>query len=318
MNLTNAPSKIVLPFANGGGKNTIPVASQIGVTDGAASWTDGFPPLTRTPKAAGGVPPAGLDMNGVLNATSAICRWTVTGAGYTYDSTFAADANIGGYPKAARVARTDGAGYWINTTDGNTTDPEAGGAGWYPDFTAGATSITMGSSNVTLTPLQYGKQVIIITGTLSANVNLIFPALVAQWTVINNTSGNYTITCKTASGSGFATFGMQRIACDGTNIVGSPSYGYGQTYNNVTGARSIGTTYYNTTSKPRTVLFAAASGGSAGWIGITVNGTNYQNVMYSAPGGSVSSGSFMIPPRSSYAFVITSGSHTMTSWVEVD
>jgi len=220
MNLTNAPSKIVLPFANGGGKNTIPVASQIGVTDGAASWTDGFPPLTRTPKAAGGVPPAGLDMNGVLNATSAICRWTVTGAGYTYDSTFAADANIGGYPKAARVARTDGAGYWINTTDGNTTDPEAGGAGWYPDFTVGAAAVTMTSSNVTLTPLQYGKQVIIITGTLTANVNLIFPALVAKWTVINNTSGNYTITCKTASGSGVVVVGVQAIVGDGANIVG--------------------------------------------------------------------------------------------------
>ena len=218
MNLTNAPSKIVLPFANGGGKNTIPVASQIGVTDGAASWTDGFPPLTRTPKAAGGVPPAGLDMNGVLNSTSAICRWTVTGAGYTYDSTFAADANIGGYPKAARVARTDGAGYWINTTDGNTTDPEAGGAGWYPDFTAGATSITMGSSNVTLTPLQYGKQVIIITGTLTANVNLIFPALVAKWTVINNTNGNYTITCKTASGTGAIVYAVQQVVSDGVNI----------------------------------------------------------------------------------------------------
>ena len=220
MNLTNAPSKIVLPFANGGAKNTIPVASQIGVTDGAASWTDGFPPLTRVKKALGGKPPAALDMNGVLNATSAICRWTVTGAGYTYDSTFAADANIGGYPKAARVARTDGAGYWINTTDGNTTDPEAGGAGWYPDFTAGATSITMTSSNVTLTPLQYGKQVIIITGTLSANVNLIFPALVAKWTVINNTTGNYTITCKTASGSGVVVAGVQAIVGDGTNIVG--------------------------------------------------------------------------------------------------
>jgi hypothetical protein len=218
MQLSNAPSKLVLPFANSGAKNTIPAASQIGITAGAASLTDGFPPLTRTPIAAGGVPPSGLDMNGILNAVSAITRWANAGAGYVYDATFAADSNVGGYPKGARVLRTDGLGYWINTTDNNTTDPEAGGAGWLPDFTTGATAITMTSSNVTLTPLQYGKQVIVITGTLTANVQLIFPAIVGQWAVINSTSGAYTITAKTSGGSGVVLGSVDQLVGDGTNI----------------------------------------------------------------------------------------------------
>ena len=59
MQLTDKPSKIALPFANAGGKRTIPVASQIGVVAGAASFTDGFPPLTFNPISAGGIPPWG-------------------------------------------------------------------------------------------------------------------------------------------------------------------------------------------------------------------------------------------------------------------
>lgn len=218
MQLTNAPSKIVLPFANSGSKNTIPASSQIGITAGAASLTDGFPPLTRTPIASGGVPPSGLDMNGILYQLSAITRWASAGAGYTYDSTFASDANVGGYPQGARVLRADGTGYWLNTVDANTTNPETGGAGWVPDYTYGAAAVTMTSSNVTLTAAQYGKQVIVLTGTLTANLQLIFPAIVGRWAVINSTTGAYTITCKTASGTGPVVSGVREVVGDGTNI----------------------------------------------------------------------------------------------------
>lgn len=225
MQLTNTPGKLVLPFANAGAKNTIPTASQIGITAGAASLTDGFPPLTRTPIAAGGVPPSGLDMNGILYELSAILRWANAGGGYAYDSTFANDSNVNGYPKGARIMRSDGLGYWFNTVENNTTDPEAAGAaaaGWVPDFTNGVTSVAMASANVTLTPLQYGKPIIVITGTLTANLNLIFPTIVNEWTVINNTTGPYTITCKTASGSGVVApqSAASIVYGDATNIGG--------------------------------------------------------------------------------------------------
>lgn len=221
MQLTNTPAKLVLPFANAGAKNTIPTASQIGITAGAASLTDGFPPLTRTPIAAGGVPPSGLDMNGILYELSAILRWANAGGGYAYDAAFATDSNVGGYPKGARVLRSDGLGYWFNTTDNNTTDPEGAGAvaaGWVPDFTNGVAAVTMAGSNVTLTALQYGKPVIVITGTLTANLNLIFPNIVNEWTVINNTTGAFTITCKTAAGTGVVVNTAALIVGDGTNI----------------------------------------------------------------------------------------------------
>lgn len=224
MQLVNAPAKLVLPFANAGAKNTIPTASQIGITPGAASLTDGFPPLTRTPLLAGGVPPSGLDMNGIIYELSAVVRWNNAGGGYPYDSAFATDSNVGGYPKGARVLRSDGLGYWFNTSDNNVTDPEGAGAvaaGWVPDFTSGASAVTMTNANVTLTALQYGKPLIIISGLLTANLNLIFPDIARSWIVINNTTGAFTITGKTAGGTGVALQKNQTIVGDGTNIYNS-------------------------------------------------------------------------------------------------
>lgn len=272
MQLTNTPAKLVLPFANAGAKNTIPTASQIGITAGAASLVDGFPPLTRTPIAAGGVPPSGLDMNGILFELSAILRWANAGGGYAYDAAFATDSNVGGYPKGARIMRSDGLGYWFNTVENNTTDPEAAGAaaaGWVPDFTNGVTAVTMTSANVTLTPLQYGKPIIVITGTLTANLNLIFPAIVNEWTVINNTTGAFTITCKTASGTGLVVNTAALIVGDGTNIqsaVTDAAALFGETVATATGgtADAITATFapiprYPSNGVPLSVRAAAAN-----------------------------------------------------------
>jgi hypothetical protein len=221
MLFSGLPTKLALAFAALGSKNAIPKASQIGITPGAASLTDGFPPLTRTALSAGGVPPSGADMNGILYELSAIARWANAGGGYPFDSAFATDASVGGYPKGARIARSDGLGYWFNTSDNNTTDPEGAGAvaaGWVPDFTTGATLITMTNANVTLTALQYGKPIIVITGLLTANLNLIFPNFYQSWVVINRTTGAYTITAKTAAGAGVVVATSQLIVCDGTDV----------------------------------------------------------------------------------------------------
>ena len=218
MQLSNAPGKLTLPWAEAGGKNVIPVASQIGITPGAASFTDGFPPLTRTPIASGGIPPSGLDMNGVLFDLSAIVQWANAGAGYVWDSAFATNTNVLGYPQGAQVLRSDGLGYWLNLADNNQTNPESSPANWVPGFTNGTAPITMTNANVTLTPLQYGKPIIIITGALTANLNLVFPNIAQQWIVINSTTGAFTISGKTASGSGVTLgSGGNLLVCDGAN-----------------------------------------------------------------------------------------------------
>lgn len=133
MQLSAAPTQLVLPWGYGDSSKTnpIPVPSQIGITPGAASWTDGYPPLCATPVTSGGIPPAKADLNGGLFEMSAVDVWMCAGAGFPYSSAFS--SAIGGYPKGARVFMSSGLGYWRSTTDNNVTDPDTGGAGWVPD-----------------------------------------------------------------------------------------------------------------------------------------------------------------------------------------
>lgn len=128
MQASNSPDRIQLPFANSGTKNTIPVPSQIGITPGAASFTDGFPPLTFTPLSAGGIPPAGADFNGIFNAITAILRWQCAGGFFKYSGAFA--TAIGGYPAGAVLLNATDDGLWLCLADNNMSDPDSGGADW--------------------------------------------------------------------------------------------------------------------------------------------------------------------------------------------
>jgi hypothetical protein len=102
---------------------TIPVPSQIGIQNCAASFTDGFPPLTFTPSASGGCPPFGQDFNGILNIISLWLQWASAGGPMPYDATF--QTAIGGYPRDALVQSNILHGrVWISTTDNNVTNPD--------------------------------------------------------------------------------------------------------------------------------------------------------------------------------------------------
>ena len=194
MQLSGAPAQLVLPWANGDSTKTnpIPVPSQIGVTPGAASWTDGFPPLCATPVASGGVPPAKADMNGGLYQMSAIDVWTCAGAGFKYSSAFS--SAVGGYPMGARVLMASGLGYWQSIEDSNTSDPDTGGAGWVP--VAGGNALI---SVVTASSAQtFGLGVTGITfNTVVSDVFSMFNAtdgyFIAPWSGLYRISGAITL-----------------------------------------------------------------------------------------------------------------------------
>ncbi|NGO96348.1 hypothetical protein BJL96_20750 [Burkholderia cenocepacia] len=210
-----------MAFAAAGAFNTIPEASQIGTNPGGASLVDGFPPLTRTPIAAGGIPPSGLDMNGVLNLITQSTRWSHAGGRYGFSSTFAADTNVGGYPSGAMLMSADGFGTWLSLVDNNGDNPDTGpGTKWAPSQAYGFSSISgLTNVNVTLTPAQAMKSRIVLTGALTGNVQIILPTWTREWTIVNNTTGAFTITVKTASGTGVAIpAGAARVVCDGTNV----------------------------------------------------------------------------------------------------
>jgi len=128
------PTNLQKPFADSGTKNTIPVASQIGITNGAASYNDGFPPLTMTPIAAGGVPPRGGDMNGVLYDLSAHIHFLNAGGQYRWDSDLV--TAVGGYPTGFVIQSDDGLGSYVSLVDSNTynfnSDSSYIGTYWAP------------------------------------------------------------------------------------------------------------------------------------------------------------------------------------------
>lgn len=127
-----APPEVVEPFgknaAGGLITNPIPVASQIGITPGAASYNDGFPPQCFVDTSAGGTPPRGADFNGILYTLSAAVAAINAGQLYPYSATL--QTAISGYALGAVLAKADGSGFWISTTAANATDPDTGGAGW--------------------------------------------------------------------------------------------------------------------------------------------------------------------------------------------
>jgi hypothetical protein len=225
------PLLIAQPFGFGAANPTfinlpIPVPSQISTTVNAASFTDGFPPNTMTPEASGGLPFFGQDMNGILWMVSAYCANFAAGALPKYNATMS--STITGYPLGAVLNATGPAAgtnsQWVNLVDGNTTNPDTGGAGWAPLGGVGGIQVALSSTNVTLTALQSALPFLEFVGTLSANVNVIFPANAGQsWITSNGCSGAFTVTLKTASGTGViipatGTAAPTTIYGDGVNI----------------------------------------------------------------------------------------------------
>lgn len=220
MKSTDAPSKQAVPFGTNGPREAITPTTPSGSNQ--ASYDQGFPPITMTLKSAGGLPPKGQDMNQILFEQSSFNRYFAAGGGYVYDSTFS--TAVGGYPLSARIPNSTGTGFWFNTVEDNQTNPENSTAaltGWVPMGSYGSTSISgLAATSVTLTTIQASKERLIFSGALTANINVVVPAWVRKWDVVNNCTGSFSLTVKTPSGSGVATYGgnSYTVYGDGTNI----------------------------------------------------------------------------------------------------
>jgi hypothetical protein len=83
-----------------------------------------------------------------------------------------------------------------------------------------ATIATTGGTTV-LSSTQLGAKYLLVTGVLTSNAALTFPAAVGTWKIINTTTGAFTLTAQTASGGSvlIAQGHTDTITCDGTNIV---------------------------------------------------------------------------------------------------
>jgi len=140
MNYGSPPAKISYIFASSGTKNAIPATSTGIPAPNRAAYSTGFPDITLLPVPSGGLPPFGADFNGILYAVTGTLNYLSAGGLYTYDSTFA--STIIGYPSGAVLLKSSGSGLWQNTVDGNTTNPDAGGANWVDPILAATINAT--------------------------------------------------------------------------------------------------------------------------------------------------------------------------------
>lgn len=339
MQSSNQPGKISLPFANSGAKQPIPVASQVGIEDGRASYTDGFPPITRTPLTAGGKPPFGTDMNGILNAVTAIQQWQSAGGLFTYDS--ALSTSIGGYPKGALLLKSDGSGCWQSTAENNTTNPDTGGAGWRSFGSGGDFALDTGSANtyvcafVPAVTARVEGQVLRFkvkttnTGASTFNDGLGAAPLIGgahaalqggelvangdawvQW----NTSfggGSYILLLSTGGAEQVATATQTQQAVTLAQLTAS---GLFKTIASVTGSRSIGVTYTNSGARPIFVNVGLTSTGTNQSCVMNVNGIQLVGSSYPNVGQSMG-GSFIVPSGATYQ--VPTGAYTLAQWTEI-
>jgi ribosomal protein S5 len=78
-----------------------------------------------------------------------------------------------------------------------------------------------GNSTINLTTDQSHSHIIEFTGILTGNINVIVTVQTFQFTVANKTSGAFTLTIKTPSGTGITVGQGKRciLYCDGVNVV---------------------------------------------------------------------------------------------------
>lgn len=105
------------------------------------------------------------------------------------------------------------------------------GLGQAPQFTFDfiAINLTGQSSPYTLSGAELNRISYQFSGVLTANMQIIVPATVQQYWVDNSTTGAYTLTVKTAAGTGVnvSQGARQILYCDGTNVLVADTGGLG-------------------------------------------------------------------------------------------
>jgi hypothetical protein len=271
------PALIGLAFAGGAGAqkglvNAIPVAS----ASPNASYADGFPILTMTNPTAGGVPPAGADFNGILNAITTFQCWANAGGQFPFNATLA--TAIGGYPIGAVLQLNGGLGCVVSTVSGNSYDPNGAAPftnGWAPycgAFPAGQVLVGSGTGTVGNASLTYAGGVLKSTDTTMSTTSGTTGALVL--------SGGIGVST-TVTDPGVGAYGISSnivMATTGNNVNsvfgvrGSCTYNGANNLSSVTGIVGVvGNVLNNNSAGTVTVVCGVNSLATHSGTGITTN-----------------------------------------------
>ena len=139
------PYMVKIPFCNTGNKNAIQLTQQAGQDPEDATYQEGFPPVTMINEDAGGLPPKGLDFNGIFYELSSPIAHYCRGDRIQFDATYA--TAIGGYAKGWVVASNDYQKDYISLVDNNLADPNGTNTTWA--VYAGQGSVPVATSTTT-------------------------------------------------------------------------------------------------------------------------------------------------------------------------
>lgn len=239
-----------LPVASYNTNQTINSGSRAGF----AIWTGGVGTFTMTA-------PATLGTDWFFNVrNSGSGTLTLNAGAALINGSATLDAGVG---EGFTIA-TDGANFY---TIGKIA-PTSSGLTLLNKSVAGAVDVTLTSGEAAYNILNF-------TGAITASINVIVPTSVRQWYFYNNTSGAFTLTVKTAAGTGVAITQATRtiLYCDGTNVVSAVNSAAGSVTSVATGTGLSGgpITSAGTLSLANTAVTAGVYGGAIGVASHTVD-----------------------------------------------
>ena len=182
--------------------------------------------------------------------------------------------------------RFDKRGFHLGITQTQSAFIVSSGGAWYTVGKGSQTNFAVmvlnfnvaGGSNVTETSAQAQNIIQQFTGMLTGNINVIVPNTPQIYFVFNNTTGPYTLTMKTAAGSGVTIDQGANVIlyCDGTNVVNAFTSSFG-------GALSISA---GSATSPNLNFIGSATTGiyspAANQFAVTANGKEVTNFISDA------------------------------------
>lgn len=132
-----------------------------------------------------------------------------------------------------------------------------------------------GNANVTLTTVEAGNGILVFTGALTGNIAVIVPNVSKYWVVANRTTGNFSLTVKTAAGSGVVIPSSLAVVvyCDTTNVALASSSG------------QASFTPYLFSPAAGTTLLSISGGYTPGCVMVEKNGALLRTSVYTATNG---------------------------------
>ena len=302
------PLFIPIQFAINGIKNAIQKTLQPSQDLEDASWNAGFGQITMIPIEDGGLAPKGQDFNGIFYSLSDHAVHRQNGQQIIYSQEVVDEFD--GYAKNSIIQSNDGLRHYRSLIDNNTTDPNTQSFVNRWEIYTGNGSIPVASS--TIAGIVRVVNVLTLTDVavaLSAAQGKVLKDLVDLKLNASDVVNNLVTTATNRALSA-----AQGKVLQDTKLNISQALGVGQNYVTVTGSRSEGTTYTNTTGKPIfvSIILYAASGLDNHYLYVN-------NVIVSGyadqANGDYTSISAIVPAGQTYRLTMSQGS--INRWTEL-